>query len=165
MSLSAVEPVHDDGRMDPTPIRRLMLATDLAAVSEHAADHAIALAIEEGAELIVLSVVDPNRLRSPGGLFLRRIDQERSRVEAKAQALALRARAAGVPATFLVWEGDPAETILSASESENVDVIVLGSHDRGRLGRLVLGSISARVSKEAHCRVLVVPREPVAAAS
>ena len=111
-----------------------MLATDLAAVSQHAADHAIALAIEEGAELIVLSVVDPNRLLSPGGLFLRRIDQERSRVEAKAQALALRARAAGVPATFLVWEGDPAETILSASESENVDVIVLGSHDRGPTG-------------------------------
>ena len=151
--------------MDPTPIRRLMLATDLAAVSQHAADHAIALAIEEGAELIVLSVVDPNRLRSPGGLFLRRIDQERSRVEAKAQALALRARAAGVTATFLVWEGDPAETILSASESENVDVIVLGSHERGRLGRLVLGSISARVSQDAHCRVLVVPREPIAAAS
>lgn len=175
------------GRMDPTPshaapagtngntppdavadsragaIRRLMLATDLTSVSEHAADRAIALAFEQGAELIVLSVVDPNGLRLPGGRFLRRIDQERTQVEAKAQALVLRARAAGVKATFLVWEGEPAETILSASESEGADVIVLGSHERGRLGRLVLGSISTRVSNEAHCQVLVIPREPVPA--
>ena len=111
----------------------------------------------------MLSVVDPNRLRLPGGRFLRRIDQERAHVEAKAQALVLRARAAGVRATFLVWEGDPAETILSASESERADIIVLGSHERGRLGRLMLGSVSTRVSDEAHCEVLIVPREPAIA--
>ncbi len=149
--------------MDPTPIRRVMLATDLSAVSGHAAEHAIALAIEEGAELIVLSVVDPSHLRPPGGRFLKRIDQERSRVETMAQALAVRARGAGVKATFLVWEGDPAETILAASESERADVIVLGSHERSRLGRLVLGSTSARVSREAGCRVLIVPRQPISA--
>lgn len=147
----------------PGAIRRLLLATDLTPVSDHAADRAIALAVEQGAELIVLSVVDPNRLRLPGGHFLRRIDQERAQVEGKAQALVLRARAAGVRATFLVWEGDPAETILSASESEGADVIVLGSHERGRLGRLMLGSVSARVSDEAHCEVLIVPREPAIA--
>ncbi len=147
----------------PGAIRRLILATDLTAVSEHAAERAIALAVEQQADLIVLSVVDPNGLRLPGGRFLRRIDQERTQVEAKAQELVLRARAAGAKATFLVWEGDPAETILSASESEAADIIVLGSHERGRLGRLVLGSISTRVSDEAHCQVLVVPREPASA--
>jgi nucleotide-binding universal stress UspA family protein len=73
------------------------------------------------------------------------------------QQLVHRARAAGVQATFLVWEGDPAEAILAASESENVDAIVLGSHGRGLLGRLVLGSISAHVSELATCRVVVVP--------
>jgi nucleotide-binding universal stress UspA family protein len=144
----------------PGAIRRLMLATDLSSVSEHAAERAIALAVEQHAELIVLSVVDPKGLRLPGGRFLRRIDQERTQVESRAQALVLRARAAGAKATFLVWEGDPAETILSASESEAADVIVLGSHERGRLGRLMLGSVSGRVSDEAHCEVLVVPRDP-----
>ena len=59
-------------------------------------------------------------------------------------------------ATFLVWEGDPAEAILAASEAEGVDAIVLGSHGRGLLGRLVLGSTSDRVSAQATCRVLVV---------
>jgi nucleotide-binding universal stress UspA family protein len=137
-------------------IRRLLLATDLSPASERAADKAIGLALESGAELLVLSVIDPRRLRLPGGLFLRRIDQERARIEAGVHTLVSRARAAGAKATFLVWEGDPAEAILAASDAENVDVILLGSHGRGRLGRLVLGSVSSRVSEEARCQVLVI---------
>jgi nucleotide-binding universal stress UspA family protein len=136
--------------------RRILLATDLSAASDRAAEEAIRQAAGSGAELIVLSVIDPGRLRLPGGMFLRRVDQERARIDAAVQSLVGRARAAGARATFLVWEGDPAEAILAASESENVDTIVLGSHGRGLLGRLVLGSTSARVSEQARCRVVVV---------
>jgi nucleotide-binding universal stress UspA family protein len=137
-------------------IRRLLLATDLLSASERAADEAIRVAVESGAQLVVLSVVDPGRLRLPGGLFLRRVDQERARIEADVQKLVSRARQAGARATFLVWEGDPAEAILAAAQSEQIDAIVLGSHGRGLLGRLVLGSISARVAEQATCQVLVV---------
>ncbi len=144
--------------MPATGLQRLLLATDLSTASERASDEAIRLAVESGALLVVLSVVDPRLLRLPGGRFLRRIDQERSRVEDGARMLADRARAAGAKATFLVWEGDPAEVILAASEAENVDVVILGSHRRGLLGRLVLGSMSARVLEQSLCRVLVVPR-------
>ena len=118
---------------------------------------AIRLASDARAQLVVLSVIDPGRLRLPGGLFLRRVDEERARVESATQVLVARARATGVRATFLVWEGDPAEAILAASVSENVDLIVIGSHGRGPLGRFVLGSTSASVSQHARCRVLVVP--------
>ena len=114
------------------------------------------MAVESSAELVVLSVIDPGRLRLPGGVFLRRVDQERARIETGVQTLVGRARVAGARATFLVWEGDPAEAILAASDAESVDVIVLGSHGRGLLGRFVLGSTSARVSEQARCRVVVV---------
>ena len=140
----------------PVGIRRVLLATDLSPVSELAAEEAIRLAAESGAQLLVLSVIDPGRLRLPGGMFLRRVDQERARIETGVQKLVGRARVAGARATFLVWEGDPAEAILAASEAENVDVIVLGSHGRGPLGRFVFGSTSARVSEQARCQVLVV---------
>ncbi|HLX88192.1 MAG TPA: universal stress protein, partial [Acidimicrobiales bacterium] len=70
------------------------------------------------------------------------------------------ARALGVKATFLVWEGDPVESIVAASAAERADVVVLGTHGRGRLGRLVLGSISDRVSGQADCQVVVVPAGP-----
>ena len=141
---------------ESSPIKRIMLATDLSAISANAARDAIELAREHGAQLIVMSVVDGSRLRLPGGRFLRRVDQERARIEEGAQALVRQARAAGADATFLVWEGDPAEAVLEAAAAEKVDVIVLGSHGRGRLGRMILGSISARVTNGARCPVLVV---------
>jgi nucleotide-binding universal stress UspA family protein len=149
-------PRSDGDNVALPTIRRVLLATDFSTVSERAAAEAIRLAVENSALLVVLSVVDPRRLRLPGGTFLRRVDQERSRIDAEVQTLVHRARRAGAIATFLVWEGEPAESILAASESEEVDAIVLGSHGRGLLGRLVLGSVSARVSEGARCRVLVV---------
>ncbi|MEA2652125.1 MAG: hypothetical protein QOI85_1846 [Chloroflexota bacterium] len=142
--------------MEPAvPVRRVLLATDLSPASERAAAEAIGLAVESGAVLLVLSVIDPGLLRLPGGRFLRRVDQERARIQAGTQAIVARARADGVRATFLVWEGDPAEAILAASEAESIDVIVLGSHGRGPLGRLLLGSTSTAVSEQARCQVLV----------
>jgi nucleotide-binding universal stress UspA family protein len=142
--------------LDTAGIRRLLLATDLSPASHAATEEGLAIARGVGAQLIVLSVVDPAYLRLPGGRFLRRIDQERSRVEAGVQQIVARARTAGVSATFLVWEGDPSETILEAADAEDVDLIVMGSHGRGRLGRLFLGSTSSRVSSESTRRVIVV---------
>jgi len=117
----------------------------------------MAIARRTGARLTVVSVVDPRILRLPGGRFLRRVDQEQARVESGVQAVVARARASAIPATFLVWQGDPSELILEAADAEDADLVVMGSHGRGRLGRLVLGSTSARVSTESTRRVLVVP--------
>jgi nucleotide-binding universal stress UspA family protein len=169
MSLVRTRPPVNDRRMNEPShaqtnelpargIRSLLLATDLSSASERATNEAIRLAVESQASLVILSVVDPRRLSLPGGRFLRRMDQERSRVESGAKLLAEQARTAGARATFLVWEGDPADVILEASEAEDVDVVILGSHRRGLLGRLVLGSMSARVSQQSRCPVLVVPR-------
>jgi nucleotide-binding universal stress UspA family protein len=141
----------------PRGAERILLATDLSPASGAATERAISLAVDHGASLIVICVVDPRRLLLPGGRFLRRLDQERAEMMSGAQGIVARARAAGARATFLVWDGDPAETIVAAAESEAVDVIVIGSHGRGRLGRLILGSTSARVADEAACRVVVVP--------
>jgi len=156
-TLSVVPRIAPEDPALPDTVDRILLATDLSPASAEAVDRAIGLAVERRAQLLVMSVVDPNRIRLPGGRFLVRVDQERARVEGGVQAIDARARTAGVRATFLVWEGEPAPSILDAASSESVDVIVLGSHGRGRLGRLILGSTSARVLDEAICPVLVVP--------
>jgi nucleotide-binding universal stress UspA family protein len=132
------------------------LAVDLTPASRDAADEAIRRAQAEAAELIVLSVVEQHNLHLPGG-GTRRVDQERDRLTAGAQAIVRQAREAGVRATFLIWEGDPAEAILDASRSEDADVIVLGSRPRLNVRRLILGSVSSEVAKRATCDVVVVP--------
>ena len=133
-----------------------MLAVDLTSASKGAVEEAIRLAVADHADLIVLSVVEPSNLHLPGGR-MRRVDQERDRLETGVRAIVSRARDAGVSATYLVWEGDPAESILEASISEAADVIVLGSRGRASLRRLLLGSVSSQVARVASCRVVVVP--------
>ncbi|MEA2611515.1 MAG: hypothetical protein QOI37_1026 [Chloroflexota bacterium] len=147
---------HDDMEAShPLPIRRVLLAVDLAYTSRDAIEEAIELAVMHGADLVVLSVVDGSKLVLPGGRK-RRVDQERDRLETGVRAIVRRARDAGVRATHLVWEGDPAQSILDAALSESADVIVLGSRPRTGLRRLLLGRTSTEVSRAAACRVLVV---------
>jgi nucleotide-binding universal stress UspA family protein len=62
----------------------------------------------------------------------------------------------GCRATGEVMEGPAKHVILETAESWQPDLIVTGSHGRGRLGRLLMGSVSHAVSKLAPCRVLVV---------
>jgi nucleotide-binding universal stress UspA family protein len=138
-------------------IGHVLLATDLSTASRSATDEALALAERDRARLTVLSVVDPGGLRVPGGRFFRRVDQERAEIEAGVQSIVARARGLGVAAAYLVWVGDPAESILEAADSERADVIVMGSHGRGRVGRLLLGSTSSRVSAASGRPVRVVP--------
>ena len=136
--------------------RRILLAVDQSGSSRGATREAIKLAVDEHGSLIVLSVVEPRNLHLPGGLR-RRVDQERDRLESGAMEIVRSARDQGVQATFLIWEGDPAEAILEASRAEQADTIVLGSRPRTNLRRLVLGSVSAPVARLATCEVVVVP--------
>ena len=136
--------------------RRVLLAVDLSIASRGAIGEAIDLAAADGAALLVFSVVEQSNLHLPGGRS-RRVDQERDRLEAGVREIVAQARAAGVEATYLIWEGDPAESILEASASEAADLIVLGSRRRTDLRRLLLGSVSSEVSRRAACEVIVVP--------
>jgi nucleotide-binding universal stress UspA family protein len=137
------------------PARRILLAVDLTNASDVAVEEAIRVAATDEAELIVLAVVEPSNLHLPGGES-RRVDQERDRLETGVRDIVRRARGAGVRATHLIWEGDPAETILAAAVSEAADVIILGSRRRTNLRRLLLGSVSSEVERAAACRVVVV---------
>ncbi|MEO8437161.1 MAG: universal stress protein [Chloroflexota bacterium] len=136
--------------------QRVLLAVDLKSPAKASIDEAIRRAAADGAALIVLSVVERASLRLPGGR-MRRVDQERNRLEAGARDIVTTARTAGVSATYLVWEGDPAESIVEASSAEKADVIVLGSRPRTDLRKILHGSVSSQVTHTATCEVVVVP--------
>ncbi len=153
-------PIHDafrgvNGPSAPT-IRRVLLATDLSPTSALATDWAFDLARRNDAALLIVSVIDPRELALPGGGFSGRVDQVRERREAAAQVLVERGRGVGVPVTFLVWTGEPGESIVTAAESEEVDVVLVGAHTRGAISRLLMGSVSEHVARHAPCPVLIV---------
>lgn len=124
-------------------IETILLATDASAASQAAEDEAIDLAARLGARLVVLSVVSG-------------VPSVRSSRELAVEAIVQRARAGGASATGLTWDGDAGESIVEASESEAADLIVVGTHERGAVGRLFLGSVSDHVVRHARCPVMVV---------
>ena len=62
----------------------------------------------------------------------------------------------GAPVHLETVRGDPSEVLIE--RSDNLDMLMLGSRAYGPLRHVLLGSVSARVMREAHCPVLVVPR-------
>jgi nucleotide-binding universal stress UspA family protein len=135
---------------------KILLATDLSPASDDATDWGFDLAIRTGGSLLVVSVIDPHDLRLPGGGFRARMDQVRERREELIEALVERGQQAKVPVSFLVWEGDPAESIVAAAQAEAVDLVVVGTHGRGAIGRLLIGSVSEHIVRHAPCPVTVV---------
>jgi len=142
--------------LGPGRFRTVLLATDLSPTSEAATTAGLDLAATVGARLLAVSVIDPGALRLPGGRFSARVDQVRAERERVAQELVARGRSMGVDVGFLVWEGEPGESIIEAAEAESADLIVVGSHGRGAVGRFLIGSVSDHVVRNASCPVLVV---------
>ncbi len=156
--------------------RRILVATDGSAVCDGAIDRAIELSGSLGAQLLVLTVAtggdvgtaDLESARDPLGaaeeatMAVSRRASRPAIEEAVAQATtaAQRCMAAGVAARPIVWEGPTADSVLAAAEAEDVDLIVVGSHCRGGVGRLLLGSVSDHLVRHARIPVMVVP--PVA---
>jgi nucleotide-binding universal stress UspA family protein len=137
----------------PGPI---VLGTEFGAVSSAAERVAIREARRAGVPLLIVHGIDPGRLRLPGGRFSERVDQARAARQVDAFALVERVRAAGVEPQVLIWDGDPATCVVDAARAEGASRIVVGSHGRGRLGRVLVGSVSATVAAQADCPVDIV---------
>jgi nucleotide-binding universal stress UspA family protein len=137
-------------------IETILLATDGSAASEGASGEAIDLAVQVGARLLVVSVLGASSRPSEASAETAGPADSRDSLTNKAQAIVQRAKAAGADATFLVWDGDPGEAIVAAADSENADLIVVGSHGRSGVSRFLIGSVSDHVVRHAHCPVMVV---------
>ncbi|HLA17157.1 MAG TPA: universal stress protein [Candidatus Limnocylindrales bacterium] len=152
-----------DGPDDSTPaaIHHIVLGTDLGEASAAAEATAIDMAARLHSQLLVVNVIDPGGLRLPGGRFGPRLDQVRAEREASVSRIVARARDAGVTARFLVWHGEPGPGLLETAAAEGADLIVVGSHRRNRLGRLLLGSVSTHVIEHADRPVIVARGDEV----
>lgn len=154
MGSLALPTVADEEPAEVRPIATILLATDLTGASREATERAIDLASRLGARLLIVNVLEKRRLA--GGGSHERVDQARSEREAHLVKVVRVARAAGVTAEFLVWQGDPGSSIAAAAEAEAADLVVVGTRGRSGAGRMLLGSVSDHVVRHAECPVLVV---------
>jgi nucleotide-binding universal stress UspA family protein len=143
-------------------LRHILSPFDFSDVSTHALEQAVGLARATGARLTVLHVflsVMPttgmSALDSATAQIIEPEDLEglRARVTAACRS----AVDAGSKLSIIIVGGAPAPTILEHAASNDVDLIVMGTHGTSGVQHLILGSVTEKVLRKAACPVLTVP--------
>jgi nucleotide-binding universal stress UspA family protein len=153
----AVAPAGLHARESGARIERIVVGYDLVEPMPAGTAASVALCEGMGAELRVIAVAedaavaDPRRATMPYG----EITQARLDAAERATAAVLARLPSSILATSEVRDGAPAEQLLEATC--DTDLLVLGSHGRGAMGRLIMGSVCDAVVRAAACPVLVIP--------
>jgi len=124
--------------------KKVFLAHDGSQYSAAAWEEALRLAAYFGAALIAATVAP---------------DKEADEALEITRTLRARAEQRGLTLDTMVLRGRPDEAIVSAARFKEADLIVLGSHGRTGLARLLVGSVAERVIGQAPCPVLVVKKK------
>lgn len=141
---------------------RILVPTDFSETSEAAVRHGVELARTFHAGLILLHVGGAARevaTEFPLGLDASLIDAERERL----LRILSPADQAAVRPEFVMAAGAPAVEIVRCATEREVDLIVMGTHGRGGVSHLLLGSVAEQVIRTAPCPVLVIRQTPAEA--
>lgn len=136
-------------------LKRLLVPVDFSDCSTHALRFARDLAAPFQAELLLLYVVEPAVYPAELGVV---VNIEQDLAERGAQQLTELAQRElpGVQYKTLVENGIAEGEITRVAETEQVDMIVMGTHGYGGIKHLLLGSTTERVIRSAPCPVLTV---------
>jgi nucleotide-binding universal stress UspA family protein len=133
--------------------KRIICPLDFEEGSLKAPNLAIELAAQNRAELYLLHVC-PAIVIPLGGPATQPLMAEQS-ARQKLEEIAMR-DLAEVRYELLVTSGDPAKRMIGMQSGLDADLIVMGTHGRGGLGRLVVGSVAEQVVRQASCPVLTM---------
>jgi nucleotide-binding universal stress UspA family protein len=134
--------------------KTLVVATDGSRCSAAATEKAIEFAKSYGGVIKALSVVDvPPELYAEAP---QAVEDLIKRAKGFVAGIRNRANAAGVEAETFTGEGDADQSINILARDQKADMIVIGSHGRTGLRRLLMGSVAEKVIGYAACPVLVV---------
>jgi nucleotide-binding universal stress UspA family protein len=142
-------------------LKRILVATDFSEAADAALAYGRALARAFGATLHVLHVADNMYVRLGGDAYVAVLPELQEDLEKQA-----RAQLAGlmidndpnplptVPAVITASVTAPA--IVDYAAQKDIDLIVVGTHGRGAVAHLLMGSVAERVVRTARCPVLTV---------
>lgn len=135
--------------------RKVLFATDFSENSDAARELATTLARDTGATLVIAHVVEPPPHSADfgfGGQGAELVDSAQSNADLE-KVLPTDPR---VSCTHRLLHGSPVQEIVKCAEEENVDIVVIGSHGRRGLFRMLMGSVAEGVVRKASCPVLTI---------
>ena len=131
-------------------VKKILYPTDFSTYSNQAYFHAVALAENHGASLTILFVHST-------GFGTPEVHDEASEQDYwRKQLEQIRPVDPHIPVHHVFLDGDPATEIVRYAQDAWIDLIVMGTHGRTGLERLLMGSVAEKVMRDAPCSVLVV---------
>ena len=146
-------------------LMKILIAVDQSPHSERAVRFVSRMRWPAGSRVLVTSVMSPPLSPAVSGadagvsLMVEVSAEQVAETQARLAEAEAVLRAAGIATENRLPTGDPREVLLRMVGDERVDLIVLGSHGRTGLAKLLLGSVSSHVVTHAHCSVLVVKED------
>lgn len=132
-------------------IDRILYATDFSSYSNQAYFHAVSLAKIHQATLVITYVFDPVQTDLPGPSPGRSAEQHwREQLEQ------IRPLDESIPIEHHLLVGDPASELIEFTRRGRFNLVVMGTHGRTGLDRLLMGSVAERMLRESPCSVLIV---------
>jgi len=152
-----------------TEFTHVLCPIDFSDASNHALQHAIAIAGWFESHVTGLHVIRPEFVFEPPILFaerggLKALPVDRDQKLVRLNEWMRSATEALVPWSARIEEGAPADRILDCARTLPADLIVMGTHGRGGFEHLVLGSVAEKVLRLAGCPVMTVPPRAATAA-
>jgi len=142
---------------------KILNPTDFSECAKGAEAAAVDLGAKLGDEIVLCHVLVETPLYGEGFLTAPKIkdvyDAQRKWAEAKLEARCADLRQRGIKASWRVATGPPFQMIVDMAAREHAALIVMGTHGRSGLDRILLGSVAERVIRLAPCPVLTV-RQP-----
>jgi len=140
---------------------KILIALDASPHSEHALQFVSRMRWPAGSRVIVVSALQPMARAAAAGpdlgaLPAQVLDDQRRQLEELESNAESELRESGFATEGRAEVGDPRAVLLAVAQSERADLIVVGSHGRTGIAKLMLGSVSSHVVTHASCSVLVV---------
>ncbi|MBI2078096.1 MAG: universal stress protein [Euryarchaeota archaeon] len=137
-------------------VKRIIVPTDGSGHADIAVERGLSLAKALKKPVVVLYVVDRPGFQAfpPESLLVDVSDLVRKEASAVLAKIEARAKTIGVDVKSEVHEGHPAEEICRTAQPD--DLIVIATHGRRGLSRMLLGSVAESVIRHAPCPVLVI---------
>jgi nucleotide-binding universal stress UspA family protein len=147
-------------------VRNVLYATDFSPYANQAYFHAVALARSHGATLIIVHVYEaaPLPLAAAPMMPPPLPDDPAEQGRRRAELEQIRPLDASIPVRHVLLVGEPAAAIVRCAADTAADLIVIGTHGRTGLARLLMGSVAEKVLRGAACSVLVVKMPQAASA-
>lgn len=132
----------------------VLYATDFTEPSQQALPYAVSQAKGMDAELLIVHVREISTATGEGMLYAGIPTEDPEELQAKLEEVV--PQGFDGPYTHRLLEGNPAREIVKLAKDESIDLIVVGTHGRSGLARVLMGSATESILRHAPCPVLAV---------